>query len=151
MADEEKIAKPKARIKIKEHFEARVLEAEKRTREDVNTFGGYDWFQLSAAEEEVFAIKRERYARVLEAWKLYQSLMDIVWPPDHGFDERLVMAERKNWPGLDLKHKRITTEQFQEVAKELCGVTFRESYAIFMKIEFWNLRIERISYRDEQE
>ena len=133
---------------LKEHIEARVLAMEKAMATDPGSFEGHDWFQLSAAEEEVFGIDRQRFPRMLVAWQLYQALTGIVAAEDHELDENLMEAARKSRP--DLEDGELSNEQFQKVAADLVSLSSREAYAMYMKTYFWDIRAGIVTFGDQK-
>lgn len=133
---------------VKAHIEDRVRVMEKAQADDPGEFEGDDWFQLSAAEEEVFGIERQRFPRMLVAWQFYQALLGVVAAADHELDERVVEAERKNWP--DLVEGELSNEQFQRVAAKVAGLSNREAYAMYMKTYFWDIRAGNVPFADEK-
>jgi hypothetical protein len=109
-------------------------------------FRGYDWFQLREDEEEVFAIKRNRFPRMVVAWYAYEVLLDQADSVEYDFDREEVLASQRHFK---FQPQRPALRDFQKFAKEYAGLTYREAEAMFSKITFWNIRTGITSYKDE--
>jgi hypothetical protein len=104
---------------------------------DADSYLGYDWWQLSPAEEEVFEIDRERFPVMACALYAYETFKDIALVDDFGPEDVLHDA-RQRFPQWSRLH--VTDEkEFIAFAAHFCGLTAREARAIFRKHAFWTM------------
>jgi hypothetical protein len=96
-------------------------------------FRGYDWFQLSAEEEWVFDINRERLPRMVVTMELYEAICTIVAPEHAGFSHEEVASAKAR---LKLKGNE-TFEEYVKLATVFGGLTPREAFSYYWKHEFW--------------
>jgi hypothetical protein len=106
---------------LKAQLEADIIKGEAEEAAKPGLHHGTDWWQLSDAEEEVFAIDRERFIRMVMTWHCYEGFKLISHSPV--WDEALIEQARQQHPewcagGVDEK-------EFFRFAKEFGGLTFR--------------------------
>ena len=130
-------------------FEANVRrQMEEWAAKDPASYVGSDWWQLSAEEEAVFGIDRERFPVMACALFAYEVFKDAAQVDDFGpgavlHDARLRFSR---WAKLRV----LDVEDFAAFAAQLCGLTAREAHAIYRKHEFWNVRAGVMQFSDEQ-
>jgi len=116
---------------------------------DQDSYRGGDWFQLSDAEETVFAIDRRRYPVLVVAWQAYQAFCGVIDPEVAGLDDEAVEAERGRYPELFVEEE-LSEAGFARLGAEWCGLTSREAHAMYYKIDFWYIRAGLVNYDDER-
>ncbi len=107
---------------------------------------GDDWWQLSEAEEEVFAIDRDRFSRLVMTHHCYEAFKHLSDSPE--WDEALIEQARQDhseWCGPTLSQ-----EEFAGFAAVFDGLTGREAHATYTKQEFWTVRLGVMVYADER-
>jgi hypothetical protein len=105
---------------------------------------GHDWFHLTPEEEQVFAIDRARFPRMITAWSRYEIFIGLL--EDGGFNAE-TKRERERHP--EIVRKGVSIDGFQHFAKEYTDITFREAHAMYCKHEFWQVRNGIAAYTDE--
>jgi hypothetical protein len=136
---------------LKDQLEAAIADSEAKEAAKPGHHNGRDWWQLTDAEEEVFALERERFPRMVMTWHCYDGFKRIADSPV--WDDALIEQARRDFPQwcTEAQGQRapISVEEFQAFAKEFGGLTFREAEAIYRKHEFWLIRVGAIKYRYE--
>jgi len=115
---------------------------------DPAAYVGDDWWQMTRAEADVFAVDRKRFPVLACAMFAYEAFKDIAQVDDFGPDAVLDEARRRfpQWAGLRV----IDAEEFSAFAKRFCGLTAREAHAIYWMQEFWKVRAGILRFVDEQ-
>lgn len=129
---------------MKEIIEKQVLELEAK---GPDFFQGFDWNNLTEEEEWVFDIDRERFPRMVIALNAYEAVVGLIPPYGADFTDEDVQTAQERFPFGDSD----SLENFTRFATECCGLTKRESSAMYLKNEFWLKRQGLITYPDEQE
>jgi hypothetical protein len=126
---------------LKDQLEADIAKGEAEEAAKPGLHHGTDWWQLSDAEEEVFAIDRERFIRMVMTWHCYADFQQpgMGQGPDRGGP-----PTHPQWCGEGVDEK-----EFFRFAKEFGGLTFREAHAIYAKYDFWTVRLGIVHYADE--
>jgi hypothetical protein len=107
---------------------------------------GSEYAALSPEEIEVFDIRTERYAAMVALYEAYEAVKNIC---DMGsYDLDLCAAMRDAFNIKD--NARITVEEMQALG-QVVGVTYRESFAMFYKVHFAEIRSGLIRFNDETE
>lgn len=98
---------------------------------------GLDWNELSLEEEYVFDIEPERWRAMLVAYDCYSGITGQC---------------HNDWydPEYSDPSAEFSREAFLVFAKEL-GLTYREAFAVWAKVEWWEIRTNLTFFKDEQE
>ena len=118
---------------------------------------GWDWWQLSPEEAEVFGLQRERWAELVPVWQAFEFFMGRTdgWNDEEiecDYPELHVVMQAAReahppWAGQDAGDNRII---FMRFAEHFAGVAHREAHAIFAKMDFWAARTGVAWYADEK-
>jgi hypothetical protein len=130
---------------IQERLHALCAEA---TARGADSYRGNDWCELNEAEEEIFAIPRERFPVLVVAWQAYQAFCGVIDAEDAGLDDDVINAARAKHPDL-YSDAEMSNTGFQRLAAEWCGVSNREAHAMYCKTDLWNIRNGLVRYVDE--
>lgn len=105
---------------------------------------GTEYAVITPEERKVFGIRPERYAAMVALFEAYEAVKNIC---DMGsYDADLCAAMRLE---LDLKDdSHISVEEMQALGK-IVGVSYREAFAMFYKVHFWEIRSGQLRYKDE--
>jgi hypothetical protein len=128
---------------LKDQLEAEIADMERHVEEDPDHCHGGDWLQLSDEEEAVFAIRRDRFPRMIMTWHCYD---DFKTTSAATFDNELVEQARQQHP--EWCDTPMSDEEFADFAKTLGGLMQREAYAIYAKHDFWCTRHGITVYAD---
>ncbi len=105
---------------------------------------GTEYAVITPEEREVFGIQPKRYAAMVALFEAYEAVKNIC---DMGSYEADLCAAMRD--ALDLEDDtRITVEEMQALG-QVVGVTYREAFAMFYKVHFWEIRSGQIRYKDE--
>jgi hypothetical protein len=131
---------------LTDQLESEIADMELDASEDYEKYydGGGDWWQLSDAEQFVFAIMRDRFPRMIMTWHCYEVFKLVA--SAETFDDELIKQARQlhpEWCCADLSAK-----EFSDFAKEYGGLTFREAYAVYAKNDAWCVRHGVTQYKD---
>ena len=127
---------------LKEQLEAEIADRERRCEEDSDYSCGGDWQQLSEEEESVFAIRRDRFPRMIMTWHCYDEFKDAAAGT---FDDALMEQARQlhpEWCGTPISDK-----EFADFARVFGGLMLRED-AIYAKHDLWCTRNGITAYAD---
>ncbi len=130
---------------FRKRFNERLAESEATYKTDPDRYEGPDWWQLSEEEKEVFAIRRDRWPRMMEAWVAYEAFKKITTEFYDDADVDEARANNPDWCG-----ESIDPTEFDKFAKKLAGLGFRESHAMYAKYDFWCVRNGITYYHDER-
>jgi hypothetical protein len=143
---------------LKDQLEAEIADGEAKEAEKPGLHHGTDWWQLSDTEEEVFAIDRERFPRMVMTWHCYEGFKLISDSPT--WDEALIEQARQQHPEWCDEQARqqhpewcdegVDEQEFFHFAKEFGGLTYREAHAVYAKHDFWTVRLGIVRYADER-
>ena len=112
-----------------------------------NHFFGYDWYQITDEEMAVFQLRPEEMSWLVEVSDAYSAIKDVSHNDIHG-NKELCSAVRKD---LNIKPDRcFSLNEFSEFAKHF-GVSYRNSKAIYWKMDFWCVRNGITTYSDEKQ
>lgn len=105
---------------------------------------GTEYAIITPEEREVFGIQPTRYAAMVALFEAYEAVKNIC---DMGsYDLGLCAAMRDT---LDLQDDaRVTVEEMQALG-QVVGVSYREAFAMFYKVHFWEIRSGQLRYKDE--
>ena len=107
-------------------------------------FYGHDWWQITAAEVEVFEIDLVDMPRLVGCWSAYEEVTEMAI--SGLFSKKVLAAARAELPWA----KPYDLFQFQRFAA-LVGVSQRNADAFFYKYQFWQTRNDHRRFRDEDE
>jgi len=130
------------------------IEFEKRVKFWRATFAegriGTEHAELTAAEIEVFEIAPERYPRMLALWEAYEDIKGICDMGAYGESMLVAIVSALGLqPRADASQRpRVSVEEFQKLG-EVVGVSYRDAFAMFYKLEFWYRRARLVTYADE--
>lgn len=130
---------------LKDQLEAQIADAEAKEAAQPGLHHGTDWWQLSDAEEEVFAIERERFPRMVLTWHCYEAFKLISHSPT--WNKALIEQARQQHP--EWCGETVDEKEFFRFAKEFGGLAFREAHAVYAKYDFWTVRLGIVRYADE--
>lgn len=110
---------------------------------------GTEYAALSLAECEVFELDPDRWSRLCALWEAYEDVKGIC--DMGGYNEALynAVAAEIGFPPSGDDLARISLEELQALGQAV-AVTYRESYALFFKIQFYERRAGLTRYKDEQ-
>lgn len=108
---------------------------------------GYDWFNVTGEEIEVFEIDTERLPAMLTAWSLFLCMIDVLGLGKSTFTREAIEEERKQWP--DLRMQYVDEVIFSAFATKRVRITQREAHAIYHKIDFWQVRNGIVKFSDQ--
>ena len=131
---------------LKEQLDAAIADAEARAEADRDSYRGFDWWQLSDAEEVVFEIDRDRWPRMMTVFHCYEGFKQMADSP--AWDDALIEQARQQrfeWCG-----PAPSDGEFAHFAQAFGGLTNREAHAVYTKQEFWTVRAGVMVYADEQ-
>jgi hypothetical protein len=106
---------------------------------------GWDWCELSPEEADVFKVDPDRWTLMLTAYDCFAGLMgasDNDW-----YDMRE--------PDIDTSSgyfdpRKFNAEDFMTFGKEM-GLTHREAFTVWHKVEWWQMRNGVMVFKDERE
>jgi|TARA_R110000744_G_C19371224_1_gene562648 hypothetical protein len=105
---------------------------------------GTEYAIITPEEREVFGIQPARYAAMVALFEAYEAVKNIC---DMGNYEADLCAAMRD--ALDLEdNARITVEEMQALG-QVVGVSYREAFAMFYKVHFWEIRSGQLRYKDE--
>lgn len=105
---------------------------------------GTEYAIITPEEREVFGIQPARYASMVALFEAYEAVKNIC---DMGSYEADLCAAMRD--ALDFENNaRITVEEMQALG-QVVGVSYREAFAMFYKVHFWEIRSGQIRYKDE--
>ena len=131
---------------MKENLAARAVALAASAAAAPDRYTGPDWWQLSAAEAEVFNIDRARFPVMCETWTAYERFKNLLDEDFYG-PPAVIEAARRDHPEWCGPH--ISAEEFAAFAMTMGGLTYREAFAIYAKQEFWGVRNGVARYADE--
>lgn len=113
-------------VKLKDHFDKALSKPI-----ELEAYVGNDWWQISAAEAEVFRLELEDVPPLVEAWQLYEAIADILYSDFHG--SSLCAESRAELPFIE----RLVCDpmQWQRFAG-LLGIRGEKAFAWFYKVHF---------------
>lgn len=111
---------------------------------------GADWFELSAAEAEVFGLSLDHMPSLIAVWTAFEAVTDMASGGFEPYDPALFAAVRAEHPWLEEARVKRTQEHthFLRFAK-LFGIPYRLAHAWYAKQDFWNARAGVTYYEDE--
>ena len=127
-----------------------IAEMEELDRRKPDHFRGGDWCELQEEEEAVFEIDRDRWPAMVvayEGYEIFKGLRDSGSLDRHPGALDQARADHPEW----CAKASYGVEEFSNFAKEYAGLTHRESYAVYFKMQFSDSRCGLMLYRDEQE
>ena len=121
---------------------------EKEARRPVaGDYYGYDWWQLSDAEERVFSIEIGRMPQIVTLWQAYEAFKDKTsgarWDTNHQALLDTVKAARP-----DLAAQEHGEAGWIEFAVAFSNLTMREAWQWWMKHEAWQDRNGIMQFAD---
>ena len=128
-----------------------IAKSESTYRDDPERFSGWEWWQISPEETEVFDLPAVIWARTLPVYQCFDALItstgtDGTWDDAPEKADDILDAAR-------LKHSQwVETPDlgaFQAFAKAAAGLSFRDSHACFDKVMWQQIRDRIRTYKDE--
>ena len=110
---------------------------------------GYEWYNLSEAEAEVFQLSLDDLPSLAALWAAYCELLDISYMLDIPDDIVTAFIAEHPWIAEERATRAASLESFQRFAK-LFGMPLRQSFKWWAKYDFWQLRIGVIHFSDER-
>jgi hypothetical protein len=97
----------------------------------LHDYAGDDWWQLSAAEAEVFGLELDDMPALVSAWAMYEAVADIAYPEFPG--AALCQRLRAELPFIQ---PRVSDLRAWEKFAALLGIRGAKAYAWFFKYDF---------------
>lgn len=116
----------------------KIRPAFQKAVEKQQLFHGWDWHELSDEETAVFEIDPDRWPMMLTAYDCFSGLTG---------------ASHNDWyePGSGkFDPEKFNVQDFMAFGKEL-GLTRREAFTVWRKVEWWKVRNGVMLFKDEQE
>ena len=110
---------------------------------------GYDWFNLSEAEAEVFDLSLDDLPSLVAVWIAYDELIDACHMMNIPEDIVTAFLVEHPWMAEERATRAGSLQSFQRFAK-LFGIPLRQSFKWWAKYDFWQLRIGVIHFSDER-
>jgi hypothetical protein len=107
-------------------------------------FKGWDWCDLSDEEAEVFEIDPERWPLMLTAYDCFSGLMGA---SDNDWYDMKDEDIGDTIDGFD--PAKFNVEDFMVFGKEM-GLTHREAFTVWRKVEWWQMRNGVMVFKDER-
>ena len=118
-----------------------TIERKVRDAQSLDQYRGFDWWQVSPEEEQVFAIALDRWPRMMTALAAFDTVIGSVHPDEFGFDAEAVAAVQGEFQASQADFTRFATEH--------AGMTSREALQAYAKNKFWLLRAGTLKFTDE--
>lgn len=133
---------------LKAELEAKIAESERQDQADPTFYNGYNWWQLSDADQEVFDIEPEQWPRMMMTWHCFEAFTGVSHTPE--FSNDLVAAARTAFPqwAPDQAKSQNGLTMFQAFAREFGGLTNRQAFATTRKQEALELRENVLRFED---
>lgn len=111
---------------------------------DLNRYRGWDWWQLSDEEAEVFHLALEDMPALVEVHQLYYDVIDIT----STIEEERAESLRAELPWLT--KDSVVLGDWLRFAK-LFDISNRSASAFWSKYEYWEVRQGLVRFTDEKE
>ena len=132
---------------LKDQLDAFIAEDEAKAKTNPDMYRGPDWWQLSDAEEQVFDIRRDDWPRLFNVFWCYEAFKLIAHSAE--WDQALIEQTRQQRP--EWCDTPSTNEEFCAFAQAFGDLTNREADALYVKQQFWTVRLGVVVYADEQQ
>ncbi|CCH05721.1 TPA: hypothetical protein N2C61_006455 [Pseudomonas aeruginosa] len=113
---------------------------------DPECWDGWDWWQLSPQEAEVFGITAARWAELLPVWQAFEFLIQRTDGWNDPYIERtypnvntIMQATRDRHP--EWVSLNAAARSFMEFARDYADMRPREAMAMYAKMDFWAVRV----------
>lgn len=115
---------------------------------------GWDWWELSPEESEIFGIPPERWAELLPVWQAFECFIGRTdgWneadiEQDYPDLDTIMQAVRNQYP--EWVSPNAPAQTFMRFAQCFASVRFREAHAMFTKMQYWGVRAGIHWFSDE--
>lgn len=125
---------------------AAIGQSEKSYLSDPERYDGDDWWQLSAAEVEVFEIDPDRWPRLMTAWHWYEGFSGTASAGD--WDEAAIDAARVS--SADLLAIPDPLRQWMKFSLRYAAIQPAEAVAAHAKMHWWTARQGYVSYHVDE-
>ena len=122
---------------LKDELEAKIAEGGRKDRADPRFFEGWEWWQLSDAEQQVFDIVPSAWPRMMWTWHCYEVFSGSASTAE--FTDSLVEDARRQFPQWYDEANR-SGHHFLAFAKEFGRLTNKDAFAMQRKQEAADLR-----------
>lgn len=110
---------------------------------------GYDWFNLTAAEAEVFELELHDLPSLVAVWCAYEAVLAVCDMMPISEELRAQFLTEQPWLADSQKGAIVDAVEFQRFAK-LFGVSYRKAAAWYAKNNFWLTRTGITYFADEK-
>ena len=129
---------------LKAELAAKIADAERRDQADPRLYDGYEWWQLSDAEREVFDIHPADWPRMMLAWHCFECFTGT---GDSGeFSDTVLDAARAAYP--EWFEAKDRGRHFLAFAQVVADLSNRAAFAVMRKMEAAELRDGVLEFGD---